>query len=359
MRISKRLTVVVAAAAVLLVAACGSDNSSSRRAGSSSASASETAPATTAAPTASPTAAAPALNGPSYSTKTFLLPLDVTVPPFLPATPGVDQPNFVTWETSDTQHAVRVMAPVNLYQPGATTATRVPADYSNYLHGLTDHGAHFTDVKKDTLGGKPATIVTATTDSSLDGVLGCPAEGLAPGDCYGLQPDLSLRLAVVDVDGQPLLIWLRRPLADTSQDVVTAFNQMLASVKFSNRPVEAPAASRVPTPIDGVWTTSFTLDDLKSSPLLLDPSELNDDNWGQSTLTLGAGQYAIAVTNPKQTGSVHGTFHVDSDVLTMSVGTEAFVMRWSLDGDTLTLTRDPALGIAPTPMVIRPWTRQG
>ena len=34
-------------------------------------------------------------------------------------------------------------------------------------------------------------------------------------------------------------------------------------------------------------------------------------------------------------------------------------MRWSVDGDELTLTRDEALGIAPTPFVLRPWARQG
>ena len=33
-------------------------------------------------------------------------------------------------------------------------------------------------------------------------------------------------------------------------------------------------------------------------------------------------------------------------------------MRWSIDGDKLTLTRDESLGIGPTPFVIKPYTRQ-
>ena len=40
-------------------------------------------------------------------------------------------------------------------------------------------------------------------------------------------------------------------------------------------------------------------------------------------------------------------------------GVEHFEMRWSIDGDQLTLTRDDALGMSPTPWVMAPWTRGG
>jgi hypothetical protein len=252
------------------------------------------------------------------------------------------------------------MAAVNIYQPGATTATRVPADYYDYLRGLSAHGVHFNDAVTTKIGGNPAHVVTVTTDASLDGTLGCPADGLAPPDCYGPQPDLSLRMAIVNVNDQPLLIWLRQPAASVSPDALTAFDQMLKSVTFANRAVELPAdASTGPTPVDGVWAASWTFDDLKSSPLLYDRGELNDGNWGQETLTLQAGQFSIHSVNPKDDETVNGTFTVGGDVLTMNHGTEKFVMHWSVDGNQLTLTRDTSLGIAPTPMVIRPWTRQG
>ena len=42
----------------------------------------------------------------------------------------------------------------------------------------TDHGAHFADTTTTTVGGRPATIVTATVDDSLDGSLGCPSQRL-------------------------------------------------------------------------------------------------------------------------------------------------------------------------------------
>jgi hypothetical protein len=344
MRTTRHLFILAVAA--VLLAACGADNSSSRRAVPSSAS-------TTAA-------VAAGASGAPYSTKTFVLPLDVTVPAFLPAAPSVDQPNFVTWEATDAERAVRVMAPVNLYQPGAATATPVPADYYDYLRGLGAHGVHFDNVVATKVGGKPAHVVTITTDTSLDGALGCPADGLSPGDCFGPQPDLSLRMAVIDVNDQALLIWLRQTAASVSPDLLRAFDQMLNSVTFANRAVALPAAASTgPTPVDGVWTASWTFDDLKSSSLLYDNGELNDGNWGEETLTFGAGQFSVRVVNPKDDETVNGTFTVSGDVLTMHHGTEQFVMHWSITGDQLTLTRDTSLGIAPTPMVIRPWTRQG
>ena len=36
---------------------------------------------------------------------------------------------------------------------------------------------------------------------------------------------------------------------------------------------------------------------------------------------------------------------------------EIFTGRWSLYQDTLTFTRDEALGILPTPYLIEPWQR--
>ena len=252
------------------------------------------------------------------------------------------------------------MAPVNLYQPGATTATRVPADYYDYLRGLGSHGVHLSDVVTTKVGGQPARLVTVTTDTSLDGTLGCPAEGMAPPDCYGPQPDLSLRMAVVDVNDQPLLIWLRQPAASVSPDALNAFDQMLRSVTFANRAVELPAdVSTAPTPVDGVWAASWTFDDLKSSPLLYDGASSTTGTGARRRSTLKAGQFSVHVTNPKLDETDHGTFTVDGDVLTIVHGTEKFVMHWSIADDQLTFTRDTALGIAPTPMVIRPWTRQG
>ena len=106
--------------------------------------------------------------------KAFNLPFDVTVPGWLDATPSVEQPNFVTWQSPTVDRAVRFLIPVNVYPPGGTGPTSPPPDYLHYLLAQTDHGAHFADQTQTTVGGKPATIVTATVDNSLDGSLGCP-----------------------------------------------------------------------------------------------------------------------------------------------------------------------------------------
>ena len=50
---------------------------------------------------------------------------------------------------------------------------------------------------------------------------------------------------------------------------------------------------------------------------------------------------------------------MDGDSLVLTVDqAERFAMRWAIDGDVLTFERDESLGIAPTPFVLRPWTRQ-
>jgi hypothetical protein len=100
-------------------------------------------------------------------------------------------------------------------------------------------------VTKTTVGGQPATIVTATTANGLDGSLGCPALAMAAPDCFGLQQDLVLRIAVVNVAGKTLLVWLRHDRsvsADVMAKDVTSFEQMLASIRFSTRPVQTPSS---------------------------------------------------------------------------------------------------------------------
>ena len=187
----------------------------------------ETAPFTLAEPAGSDvTAAAPA----TYSSTSFVVPFDVTLPDWVAPEPAVTESNFVTWEGTDADRGIRFLAPVNLYPPGSTTTAPLPDDYVSYLMSQTDHGATFSDVVETTIDGLPATVVTVTTDQSIDGGLGCQADGLAAEDCFGLQPDLSLRLAVVEVGDQPLLIWVRDIVGvDAEYDT---FDAMLSSLHF-------------------------------------------------------------------------------------------------------------------------------
>ena len=76
-------------------------------------------------------------------------------------------------------------------------------------------------------------MMTATTPTSLDGSLGCQEEAMLAEDCFGLQPDLILRIAVIDTDAGPLLIWVRDIRgADDRELEYESFDDMLASVQF-------------------------------------------------------------------------------------------------------------------------------
>jgi hypothetical protein len=139
----------------------------------------------------------------------------------------------VTWEAGSVDRALRVLVPVSVYPPGGTGRTPPPADFLGYLLAQREHGAEFSDITETTVDGRPATIVTATVADHLDGSLGCPDEQLPAPDCFGLQPELILRIAVIDTGEQTLLAWVR----DTRGDGSTApeyesFMEMLATLRF-------------------------------------------------------------------------------------------------------------------------------
>lgn len=151
--------------------------------------------------------------------------------------------------------------------------------------------------------------------------------------------------------------------------VIDAVRTMRGSSTTPESVAPCPGQSPQPTaggksPLDGTWTTSFTRDELKNSPLLYDDGEINDGNWGDLRITFGNGHFTFAQRNRVAFSDTSGTFTVDGDVLTLrgetgeNVG-EVFTMRWSLFEGTLTLGRDTGLGIAPTPLVIKPWTKAG
>jgi TRAP-type transport system periplasmic protein len=124
------------------------------------------------------------------------------------------------------------------------------------------------------------------------------------------------------------------------------------------------AADQQATALDGVYRTSFTRKELANSSLLMDPAEINDQNWGEITLTLDRGRVTFELRNELASAKSSGTFtvHGDAIVFTYTSGVEAggtFAMRWSLYRDVLTFKRDASLGGAPTPYLVKPWRRAG
>jgi hypothetical protein len=314
-------------------------------------------------PVASSTAT-PAASGATYTSQSFVVPFQVTVPAWLPVKADQDRPNFLTWERPGLP-AVRFLVPVAVYPPGSTETSKPPQDYLSYLLNQAKSGAQFSDQAQTTVGGRPATILTATTGQSLDGSIGCPEAKQTAEDCFGLQPDLSVRLAVVPFDDKVLLVWLRTELGADQKDAaakLASFQDMLASVNFtggSPKPSVSSAQSAAVTPVDGVWSASWTYEELKKSPLRYrdGDGELNDENWGTLTLTFSRDKATEEISNSRFKGEDAFTYTVDGDVVTFQRGNEQFVMRWKITGDKLRFVRDDTLGVGPTQYLIKPFVR--
>lgn len=214
-----RLAVVAALGALAVLAAgCGSGGS------------------TTAHAPASP--ASPASH--TYDSKNFKLPLTVTVGASLESPPETDFPTFLTWDAvSSSSNKVRFLVSTNLYHPGSFASQAPPKNYLKYLRGLTSHGVTLSHVVKITVDGHPATLMTVTSSAAagppgfFDGTVGCPdpASDQEEG-CFGFQPDVVLRLAVIPVGGTTLLAWARTSKAHPDEAFFAMFEKMLTSVRF-------------------------------------------------------------------------------------------------------------------------------
>jgi hypothetical protein len=291
----------------------------------------------------------------TYATTSFAIPFEVTAPEWSPVSlPSAQRPHLVTWESPD--RAVRFLAPVTVLQPPDATGTEVPDDYVAYLLSQSEFGASFDDVVETTIDGRPATIVSATTANEIGGSLGC--EGHPPGvECWGLVPQYPVRLAVIDTENGPLLVWDRgaenaAPIDDGS------FDEMLASLHFPEDvvpPTAAPVATTEPHESDprlpdGEYRTAeLTPDQLIDAAVAngLDQADaeafvggdgggIDDtarfglrlaDGWWTQLYSYDGGPYGI--------GS-EGTFEVvDDDTVTTTVAGCDFT--YAFDGEQLTL----------------------
>jgi hypothetical protein len=198
--------------------------------------------ATTSAPTTTSAILGSSAATQTYASKAFVVPLTVTVDAGLKSPPNPDSPNLLSWDAaaSDATNAVRFLVPVELYRPGSSTPVAPPKDYLTYLQGQTKDSAELSKVTKLTVDGHLATLMnlTRTIDAShpegfLDGSLGCPQRGADRAEgCFGPQPDLLLRLAVIDLGDTTLLAWARMNKNNPDPAFVAVFEHMLSSVRL-------------------------------------------------------------------------------------------------------------------------------
>jgi TRAP-type C4-dicarboxylate transport system substrate-binding protein len=160
----------------------------------------------------------------------------------------------------------------------------------------------------------------------------------------------------------PVYSWLRQDAKTRSNlERIQGLRAQLPAASTDRAPAcpgaEPPAATAA-SKLDGVYRTSFTKAELAASPLLYDAAEVNDENWGDLTLTLKEGRVTLS---KRDSGSDTGTCIVRGDtvLLTFSGTGETFGFHWNLYRDTLTFRRDQALGVGPTPFLVKPWRRVG
>ena len=297
------------------------------------------------------------------------MPFDVAPPSWLDAQPQIEQANFVTWEAPDLP-AVRFLAPVNVYRPGDTTATEVPSDYVGYLLGQARNGGHFADQVEEDIDGRPATLATATTDRALDGSMGCPTATTSAAECFGLQPDLVLRIAAVNVHDQTLLIWLRMDKnTDRAQSKarIRAFEDMLATVRFSDREPAPETASASPTPdtspIDGNYQMSISWPRTKTADARCvgGLEGTADRSVYELSLDRGLVQLSVRIGGPSAPlePAFSGTFRVHDKQLDMEDEGVPVPFAFSYDGHELTLTALKELECGGRAIwTTKPWIRQ-
>ena len=314
------------------------------------------APSTAAATVSS----SPAPSVSTYASTSFVVPFDVAPPNWLDPKPTIEQSNFVTWEALH-QPAVRFLAPQTVYRPGERNDTAVPKDYVSYLLGQTSVGAHFSDQTTVTIGGQTATVVTATTDESLDGSLGCPSKGMLAAACFGLQPEYSLRIAAAQVNGKTLLIWLRSDTIMSSADAastIASFDAMLATLRFSTRPVQS-ASPPSETAIDGSYAMTISWPKTKAADARCVGGAEGTAAKVVYQLTLDHGSMELWVrvggASAKRELGMTESYTVKGNQLTMGGLTADF----TLNGTTLTLSNiqggecgDRAI------WTTKPWIRQ-
>jgi hypothetical protein len=190
---------------------------------------------------ASPAKASPSsATSQTYSSKTFVVPLTITADASLKSPPHLDSRNLLFWDAANSSYnKVRFLVPTKLYRPGSFISEAPPKDYLKYLQGLTSHGVKLSNVVKITVDGHPATLMTATSSAAgypqgfFDGTLGCPNTGADQAEgCYGIQPEIVARLAVIPVGDTTLLAWARTSKAHPDEAFFAMFERMLNSVRF-------------------------------------------------------------------------------------------------------------------------------
>lgn len=206
-----------------------------------------------------------------------------------------------------------------------------------------------------------------TFEMSDRSIQGYEAESLGIVCTIGLNFEMATDAQLVELDIAVAPVYEELERDAQTKGAIAAIRDMrgeAARTVVPPCPAVEPSAPAEPTPIDGVWTTSFTLDEFLNSPQLL-PGEPSGQNWGEFEMILADGRITFSQANeqdPPYTTS--GVFTVSGRDVTFrflsgGMAGEAFTFTFSLYQDTLTFERHPTVPASPTPIVLKPWTKGG
>ncbi len=120
---------------------------------------------------------------------------------------------------------------------------------------------------------------------------------------------------------------------------------------------DATPTVAAPTPIDGVYRSSTTVEELRAAG---DP-ELYAENAGDLVFLFDRGRFVATIENDESCGAAYGTYVVEGDRIELfrlddDGPGQHFTYGWSRYRDTLTLSAVPG-AVSPVPLMVKPWRR--
>jgi hypothetical protein len=237
--------------------------------------------------------------------------------------PGVIFANAAAFEamTSDQQALLREAAE----EAFTVSATHVPASEARLVDELCARGLEITSAPDGAISG-----LTTAVQSVYDEI----------------EQDPSTRATIDAIEA--LRASANAPMDAVECDVAAA--------------TPSPVPTVIDSPIVGSYTTSFTKEELAASPYLYDIGEVNDENWGELTITFEPdGRVSATQTNAIASSATSGTYSLDGDHILMAFDEgdsfgDTFGGRWSLFRDTLTFERSGPV-VLPTWFLVKAWIR--
>jgi hypothetical protein len=165
----------------------------------------------------------------------------------------------------------------------------------------------------------------------------------------------------------PVYQWLREdPATSGFIDQIQRLSESAAVGPGATSSIGCPQSTEIPatpvaaTPLDGTYSWTTTLDDLKASGA--PPDDWVPENWGESISVFDRGRFATTQHNDESCTWAYGRYSTDGDTLTLDFEDggglaphdaahrpgEHFGFGWSIYRDVLTLSSKEGL---PSPVV--------